>query len=94
LRILAAGLAVTGPGPRFVAETMRSLVRQLRQRAELVLIDGPCWDGGREVVALAATADAVFAVLPEKEAETTEADDLLEAIADQGALAGCVLASR
>jgi Mrp family chromosome partitioning ATPase len=94
LRVLTAGLAVAGPGPRFVAETMRSLVRQLRQRAELVLIDGPCWDGGREVITLAAAADAVYPVLPENEAETAEADDLLEAVADHGALAGCVLASR
>jgi Mrp family chromosome partitioning ATPase len=95
LLALTAGLAASGPGTRFVAETTRSLLRQLRQRADLVLIDGPCWDGGPEVSALGPAADAVFLVVPEQEAEGPEADALLQAIPEQGArLAGCVLAGR
>jgi Mrp family chromosome partitioning ATPase len=95
LLALTAGLAASGPGPRFVAETMRSLLRQLRQRADLVLIDGPCWDGRPEVVSLAAAVDAVYPVFPEEEAETSQTDALLEAIAEHaGRLAGCILAGR
>jgi Mrp family chromosome partitioning ATPase len=95
LLALTAGLATAGPGPRFVAETMRSLLRQLRRRADLVLIDGPCWDGRPEVTSLAAAADAVYLVLAEAEAETPGADALREAVTNGGArLAGCVLAGR
>jgi hypothetical protein len=37
--------------------------------------------------------DAVYLVLPEKDAESPEADELLQALPAQGArLAGCVLA--
>jgi Mrp family chromosome partitioning ATPase len=93
LLALTAGLATAGAGPRFVAETMRSLLRQLRRRADLVLIDGPCWDGRAEVISLAAAADAVYLVLAEAEAETPQADALREAVAASGSrLAGCVLA--
>ena len=40
-------------------------------------------------------ADAVYLVLPEKEADTPQADALQQAIVDHGArLAGCILAGR
>jgi Mrp family chromosome partitioning ATPase len=89
---LTAGVAVTSSGARFVAETMRSLLRQLRQRADSVFIHGPVWDGGRDATVLAAAADGLCLVLPEAEAETAATDDLLQAATTQGArLAGCVL---
>jgi Mrp family chromosome partitioning ATPase len=95
LLALPAGLADAGAGTRFVAETTRSLLRHLRQRADLVLIDGPPWDGRPEAALLAAAADAVYLVLPEKDAETPQTDDLLQAICEYGArLAGCILAGR
>jgi Mrp family chromosome partitioning ATPase len=95
LSVLTAGLAAPGPGPRFVAETMRSLLRHLRQRADLVFVDGPCWDGRPEVTTLAAAADAVYVVLPEDQAESPQADALLQSVPASGArLAGCVLAGR
>jgi Mrp family chromosome partitioning ATPase len=94
LLALTAGLAESGSGTRFVAETLRSLLRQLRQRADLALIDGPPWDGRPEVVALATAADAVCVVVPEQEAETAQSDALLQSVADSGArLAGCILSS-
>ncbi len=93
LLALAAGAPAGGVGPRFVAETMRSLLRQLRQRFDLVLVDGPRWDGRPDAALLAAACDAVYLVLPEKDAESAEADELLQALPAQGArLAGCVLA--
>jgi tyrosine-protein kinase Etk/Wzc len=79
-------------GVRFVAETIRSLLRQLRQRFPLVFVDGPRWDGRPDVTALAAACDAVFLVTPEQEAETPQTDTLLQLIPARGArLAGCVL---
>jgi Mrp family chromosome partitioning ATPase len=81
-----------GGGVRFLAETLRSLLRQLRQRYPLVFIDGPRWDGKPDVSALGAACDAVFLVTPETEAETPQTDALLRLIPEQGArLAGCIL---
>lgn len=92
---LTAGRAEPGSGTRFVAQTTRSLLRQLRQSADLVLIDGPPWEARPEVTALGAAADAVCLVVPEAEAEADQTDRLLQAIREQGAcLAGCVLAGR
>lgn len=88
---LTAGIGDSG-GVRFQAETLRSLLRQLRQRYPLVFVDGPRWDGRPETTALGAACDAVFLVTPEHEAETPQTDALLRLITDQGArLAGCVL---
>jgi Mrp family chromosome partitioning ATPase len=91
LFVLTAGVRDTA-GVRFVAETLRSLLRQLRHRYPLALVDGPRWDGKPEVAALAAACDAVFLVTPESEAETPQTDALLRLIPEQGArLAGCIL---
>jgi receptor protein-tyrosine kinase len=92
LLALTAGAAELGPGPRFVAETMRSLLRRLRQRSPLILVDGPRWDGRPDVTTLSAACDAVFLVVHESEAETPQTDALLRLIPEQGTrLAGCVL---
>jgi Mrp family chromosome partitioning ATPase len=89
---LTAGTAEGGVGPRFVAETMRSLLRRLRQRYPLVFVDAPRWDGRPDVTIPAAACDAVFLVVPDSEAETPQTDALLRLIPEQGArLAGCVL---
>jgi Mrp family chromosome partitioning ATPase len=91
LFVLTAGIRDT-VGVRFVAETLRSLLRQLRQRYPLVLVDGPRWDGKPEISALGSACDAVFLVAPESEAETPQTDALLRLIPEQGArLAGCIL---
>jgi Mrp family chromosome partitioning ATPase len=83
------------PGPAGAppgAETLRSLLRQLRQRCELVLVDGPRWDGRADVTVPGAACDAVFLVVPEQEAETPPVRELLRVIPEQGArLAGCIL---
>jgi Mrp family chromosome partitioning ATPase len=73
---------------------MRSLVRDLRQRFDLLLVDGPRWDGRPEVVAAGAACDAVYVVMPETEAESPQLDHLFQVIPEQGArLAGCILTS-
>jgi polysaccharide biosynthesis transport protein len=79
-------------GVRFAAATLRSLLRQLRQRYPLVFVDGPFWDGRPDGSALASACDAVFLVLPEQEAETPRTDALLQLLPGQGIrLAGCIL---
>jgi Mrp family chromosome partitioning ATPase len=93
LQAVTAGLAATSAGARFIAATMRSLLRELRRRAELVFVDGPAWDDRPEVLSLAAAVEGVCLVLPETEAETAETDALFQAITQQGVrLAGCILA--
>jgi Mrp family chromosome partitioning ATPase len=93
LLALTAGLGCAGNGLRFVAETIRSLLRQLRQRFDLVLVDGPRWDGRPDVVLLGSACDAVYLVLPENEADSTQVDDLYQVIPAQGGhLAGCIVA--
>jgi Mrp family chromosome partitioning ATPase len=88
---LTAG-AHDAAGVRFLAGTVRSLLRQLRRRFPLVFVDGPRWDGRADVTALGAACDAVFLVVSEVEAQTPQTDALLQHIPAQGArLAGCVL---
>jgi len=92
---LTAGAAGGGNGVRFVAETLRSLLRQLRHHFDLVLVDGPRWDGQPDVVLLGSACDAVYLVVPEGEAESPQVDDLFQIIPQHGArLGGCILAGR
>jgi Mrp family chromosome partitioning ATPase len=78
--------------PRFVAQTMRSLLRQARQQFHLVFVDGPPRDGRQDGMMLDTACDAIFVVLPEKEAETPQIDALLQLISAQGGrLGGCIL---
>ncbi len=88
---LTAGLR-TASGVRFVADTFRSLLRQLSQRYPLVFVDGPPWDGKPDITALGSACDAVFLVTPETRAETPQTDALIQLISTQGSrLAGCIL---
>jgi Mrp family chromosome partitioning ATPase len=94
LFVLPAGGAAEA-GPRLLAETPAGLVRRLRQRFDLVLIDGPAWDGRPDGAALAAACDAVFLVAPEADADTPALDALCRSVTDRGArLGGCVLTTR
>jgi Mrp family chromosome partitioning ATPase len=94
LLALTAGIRESG-GVRFVAESLRSLLRQLRQRYPLVFVDGPRWDSKQDVLTLAAACDSVLLVVPESEADTPQTDALLRLIPQQGArLAGCILVAE
>ena len=95
LSILSAGDPDAASPVRLAGETMRGLLRRLREQFEVVLVDGPRWDGRPEVVALGCACDAVCLCLPEAEQHSQETADLLQVIAEQGAtLCGCVLTSR
>jgi Mrp family chromosome partitioning ATPase len=95
-----AGLfALTSGGPSVTApravEAHRSLLRQLRQRFDLVLIDGPRWDSRPEVIGPGSACDAAFLVVPADANDPSIADELLRQIPSQGVpLAGCVVAAR
>jgi hypothetical protein len=94
LLVLTAGGPAVGEqaGMRFVAETVRSLLRQLRQRFDLVLVDAAPWDGRPDLTVPGTACDAVCLVAAEQEAETPEVDALLRGIPAQGAaVVGCVL---
>ncbi len=92
---LTAGTEPIGGNLRFVAETVRSVVRQLRQRFDLVFVDGPTWDGKAEALQAAVACDVAFLVLPEQEAESPRVDELFQAIPDKGVrLAGCIFVGQ
>ncbi len=92
---LTAGVENLGGTLRFVAETMRSVVRQLRQRYDLVFVDGPPWDGKTEALQAATACDAAYLVLPEHEADSPRVDELFQVIPDKGVrLAGCIFVGR
>ena len=95
LMALTAGVTQATGGVRFLAETVRSLLRHLRQRFDLIFVDAPAWNGAAETTNLAAACDAVYLVLPPHEMDTPEIDELLRRIPKQSAiLAGCILAGR
>jgi Mrp family chromosome partitioning ATPase len=88
-----SAIAVGSPVPTLATtEAIAALLTELRKRFDLVLVDGPRWDGRPAVAALAGAADAVFLVVPRGEADSPPAKDLLRALPEKGfALAGCIL---
>jgi Mrp family chromosome partitioning ATPase len=94
LAALTAGAAATG-GVRFLAETARSLLRQLRQRFDLVFVNAPPWDDRPETANLAAACDAVYLVVTPADADAPATDALFRRISEAGATpGGCVVAGR
>jgi Mrp family chromosome partitioning ATPase len=92
---LTAGEAIGVAPARLAGESMRSVLWHLRERYDLVLVDGPCWDGRPEVVALGCACDSVYLCVPEADQETVQTGELLQVITEQGAsLRGCILTSR
>lgn len=84
-----------GTGSRGAADAIRPVLRQLRERFDLVLLDGPCWDGRPEMVALGAACDAAYLVLPEADADSAESDAWVRTLPQQGAkLRGCIVTQR
>jgi hypothetical protein len=89
LSVLTAG----SPTPTLATtEAIRWLLNELRGRFDLVLVDGPRWDGRTVAAALAGASDAVFLVVPRNEADSPPAKDLVRTLPEQGVrLAGCIL---
>jgi polysaccharide biosynthesis transport protein len=80
---------------RLVAETLRSVVRNLRQRFDLVFVDGPTWDGKTEALQAAVACDVAYLVLPQQEADSPRVHELFQALPDRGVrLAGCIFVGQ
>jgi Mrp family chromosome partitioning ATPase len=86
-------LTAGAPAPVLVdVGALHALVEQLREAFDLVLVDGPRWDGRSGCLALAQACDAVFLVAVAAEADSPPASELMRQMPGEGiALAGCVL---
>jgi Mrp family chromosome partitioning ATPase len=91
--------AITGGSPTVnlgrAAESYRSLLRQLRERFDIVFVDGSRWDGRTDVAAPGAACDATFLVIPADAADSAVTEELLRQLPTSGVhLAGSVVAAR
>ena len=95
LQALTAG-EMTAPGSsRLAGEAMRSVLRHLRSRFDLALVDTLPWDGRPDVVALGSYCDSVYLVVRQADAQKPEITELLQLIPQQGSrLRGCILTQR
>jgi Mrp family chromosome partitioning ATPase len=92
LLVLTAG---DGGATRTPGDSLRQVLRQLREQCDLVLVDGPCWDGRPEIVALGSACDGVYLVLPEEEASTPDTQAWVRTLPREGArLRGCIVTQR
>jgi Mrp family chromosome partitioning ATPase len=92
LKALTTGKVSDGIDGLLASEAMRAVLRHLRGRYDWVLVDAPCWTGRPEVVALGASCDTVYLVLPKEEATSPESERLRELIPLQGGrLRGSIL---
>jgi Mrp family chromosome partitioning ATPase len=85
LLALTSGHGSASRQGRLGGEAMRALLRQLRERCELILLDAPCWTAQAGLLPLALLCEAVYLVSPETEAQAAETADLMQALAQQGA---------
>ncbi len=75
------------------AEVYRSLLRLLRQRSDLILLDAPRWDARPEVTAPGGASDAAFLVLAPATDAVPSTDEFVRQFPAHGVcLAGCVAA--
>jgi Mrp family chromosome partitioning ATPase len=95
LWMLAAGDAIARGDPWPSADAMRTVFQQLCKQFDCVLVDGPSWDAGPEMVALAAAADAVYLVVKPPMVETPLVEDIARLIPPLGShLGGYILTQR
>jgi Mrp family chromosome partitioning ATPase len=84
-------LAAAAPGDAaglLVEDNLRWLAARLRERFDLVLVDGPAWEGGTNDLVLAALADAVYLVVDAAETDTPAVRQLTRALAQRGSRLG------
>jgi Mrp family chromosome partitioning ATPase len=93
--LVALTAGASGVTVRLAGEATRGLLRQLRERFDLVMIDAPCWPSEPALVHLAGLCEGVYLVSPEAEADLPETTDLVQELTEQGIpLRGHLLTSR
>jgi Mrp family chromosome partitioning ATPase len=83
LHILAA---TTSPHGREVLaeENVRWLAARLRERFDVVLVDGPAWESSGDRAALAAVADVIYLVVEAADADTPAVHKVTRTLAQRG----------
>jgi Mrp family chromosome partitioning ATPase len=95
LWFLASGEPIPSGKPWPTSDAMRSVLRQLRHHFDWILVDGPAWDGGPEMVALAACCDTVYLVVRPDMVQTPAVDELARLIPPLGSeLGGYIVMQR
>jgi Mrp family chromosome partitioning ATPase len=84
LLALTAGHDTTARPGRLGSEAMRTVLRQLRERFDLVVVDAPCWSAQTVVLPLSLLCEAVYLVSPESEAQDADTSYLLQTMTQQG----------
>lgn len=92
LALTAEGAAGSSLLP--AAGSLRSLLRQLRGRCDLVLVDAPAWDGGPELAGLAGACDDVYLILRPAEVGTPPVVGLSQLLSQVGGHLGGYVVSR
>jgi Mrp family chromosome partitioning ATPase len=79
--VVLGGGEETGAGSLHPGEqSIKAILRRLRQRCALVLVDGPSWDGGPELATLCHACDEVYLVLRPGEVGTPAVVKLMQLI--------------
>jgi Mrp family chromosome partitioning ATPase len=95
LTVLPAGEAIANGNPWPTTDAFRSLFAELRGHFDWILVDGPSWDTGPELVTLTGCADAVYLVIRPDMANTPVADELTRLISPLGSeVGGYILTQR
>ena len=87
LHVLAA-LAAEEMSPLLTDENIRWLMARLRERFDVVLVDGPAWESSRDPASFAAAMDAVYLVLDASEADIPAVRQATRALAQRGCRLG------
>jgi Mrp family chromosome partitioning ATPase len=87
LHLLAAAGPNDGAG-LLVEDNLRWLAARLRERFDLVFVDGPAWEGDRADLVLAALAEAVYLVVDSGETENPAVRQATRALAQRGSRLG------
>jgi Mrp family chromosome partitioning ATPase len=89
LSALTHGQAPAGPSS-LGADVIKGLLQELRGRFDWILLDAPCWEHSREVVAVADSSDALYLVVGRDDEE--EAGELILDVGRRIArLRGCII---
>jgi len=91
LHVLAATTPVEA-GRLLGEDNVRWLAARLRERFDIVLVDGPAWESSHDAAALASVADAVYLVLDAADADTPAVRKVTRTLAQRGwRLGGLIL---